>query len=141
MRKIWAMARNNLGLDEGILHALVKRRTGRESLKELTSNEAREVIDFMVGLAGGEESRTVNVPIGDGTKAIVTPMATKKQLWYIDRLAKDLGWDRIPDRLRGFLHKYAHVDDVRWLTREQAWRVTEGLKRMSKEARKRAQAQ
>lgn len=136
MKKIWAMARNNLALDSDLLHAMVKGRTGKESLKDLTSDEARVLIDLMTELAGGEDSRTVNVPTATPGKAIVVPLASKSQLWYIRRLARDLGWDRTPQRLQAFVKKFGHVDNIDWLTRESAWKITEGLKRMVRQAAK-----
>lgn len=139
MKKIWVMARNDLGMDSDLLHSLVKGRTGKESLRDLTSDEAKVVIDVMTDLVGGEEPRTVNVPIGTGDRAMVVPLASQAQLWYINRLARDLGWDRTPQRLQAFVRKFAHVDQLQWLTRESAWKITEGLKRMVKAAKRNAE--
>lgn len=42
------------------------------------------------------------------------------------------------DRLRGFLKRYAGIDDMRFLTAAQAWRVIEGLKGAVASAKKKA---
>lgn len=115
--KIWATARE-LGLDEDLLRAKVKAVTGSESISSLTMAQAKKVIDSMVG---NKPTRAAN-------------MATKKQLWLINKLAAELGWADNPKRLAGFIRKYAKVDNIQWLTRAQAWRIIEGLKKLIERA-------
>lgn len=130
MRKIWAVARKQLGLDDELLHAFVESRTGKPSLRELTRDEAKSVIDELARLAGDAGERTVLVPVGPGGRMMACPLASRAQHWYIKRLAAELGWDSNPSRLRGFCKKYAGVDRPEWLTREQAGKVIEGLKKL-----------
>ncbi|AEG60033.1 phage protein GemA/Gp16 family protein [Desulforamulus ruminis] len=110
LKKIWATARE-LGMDEDVLRARVAALTGSESISKLTSQQARNVIDNLA------------------PKAQIN-RASREQLWKINQLAEQLGWKDNPKRLLGFVKKYARVDALGWLTRDQAWRVTEGLKKL-----------
>ncbi|MNL83503.1 hypothetical protein D3C87_2111690 [compost metagenome] len=57
--------------------------------------------------------------------------ATKEQLWKIRQLAEQLGWKPDPQGLKGFLKKNYKVEQPEWLTRAQAWRAIEGLKKIA----------
>jgi hypothetical protein len=113
IKKLWAVSRET-GLDETLLHDLVWNITGKEHIPEMTKEEAIHVIDWI-------EEHKENRP----------DMATKRQIWKIDQLSKELGWNE-PKHLRGFLRKYAKVEHTRWLTKEQASKVIEGLKAILK---------
>lgn len=110
VRIIWVLAKRH-GFDEDLLRTKVKAITGSESISAMTKTEAARVIDTLI------PGRAAN-------------MATKKQLWLIDRLSKELGWDDNPKRLQGFAKKYAGVDNINWLTADKAWRLIEGLKKI-----------
>ncbi len=120
MRKIHASARER-GMDNDLLHIHVATLTGKDSLKELTIHEAVQVIDSLEGKGTKE-------PGG----------MTWKQLYFIQSLAKELGWvteaGKVDDkRLNGFISKRFGVDHYRWLSRSMASKVIEGLKNIRKE--------
>lgn len=120
-KKIYATARE-LGLDNDLLHALVQGITGKEHISDLTKRQAGLIIDEIERRANRSGRSTV-LPTGS-----MVVLATKKQLWKIRELEKELGWEDNPKRLRGFCKKYAGVDNPRWLTKAQAWKIIEGLK-------------
>lgn len=117
-RKIFAVTRE-LGWDEDMLYAAVKSITTKDHISELTKFEAAGVIDSL-------EAKIRPRSVTKAGKKI--PLATKKQLWLMHKLEQELGWQYNPKRLQGFCRKYAGIDNVDWLTRDQAWRVIEGLK-------------
>lgn len=120
-KKIYAVARE-LGLDNDLLHEVVEVQTGKQHISDLSKVEAIRVIDYLEGLTSRAGRRTSQAVGG------AAPRATNKQLWKIDQLAKALGWEDNPKRVKGFIKKYAGVDNPEWLTKAQAWRVIEGLK-------------
>lgn len=122
MRKLYATAREK-GIDNDLLHDMVKSRYKKDSVRALTIKQAANLIDSM------ETGRTVRLPTGRPLY-----LATEKQIYKIHGLEKALGWADNPARLRGFLKKYAGTEQVEWLTKEQAWRVIEGLKSVLKQA-------
>ena len=122
-RKIFAVARE-LSIDLDLLHALVQGLVGKEHISELTKAEACRVIDDLEHRA--DRSRDVQLP-GGGKVALVN----RGQLGKIRALEAELGWSANPKRLQGFCRKYAGVDDIRWLTKAQAWRLIEGLKALA----------
>ena len=111
LRKIWATARE-MGMDEDVLRARVAALTGSESISSMTKQQAGILIDTLTNPAAKRTDR-----------------ATQEQVWKMNQLAGQLGWDN-PKRLLGFIRKYAKVDSPAWLTSRQAWRVIEGLKKM-----------
>jgi hypothetical protein len=97
-------------------------------LKELNVDEAARLIDELERREKGHgqpDSRYVISP-----KGRPVALATKGQLWKIDRLVEELEWDDNPKRLEGFCKKYSKVDKPQWLTKSQAWRLIEGLKKI-----------
>ncbi len=116
-RKIYATARN-LGMDNDLLHAFVEARTGCKHISDLTKPQGIRIIEEMTAHIEGRPG-----------------MATRRELWKIDQLVEKLGWADNPKRLRAFLRKYYHVDDPRFLTHRDAWRVVESLKMLLKKAK------
>lgn len=120
IRMIWGSAKE-AGMDSDELHALVAGLTGVDSIRHLNVQQAIRVIDRLSALAG----RKKDVP----------DRATLKQQYKILALAREMGWDNDPARLRGFLEKRAGVSDVRFLTLKGANHVIEALKAMQKGGR------
>lgn len=117
-RKIWVMAKE-LGLDKDLLHEFIANITSKKSISSLTKTEAIKVIDAMEKQIKGK-------------RATPPPnRVSKEQLWKMNQLARELGWDNNPKRLLGFVKKYAKVERLEWLTPAQAWRVIEGLKKLA----------
>lgn len=119
IKAIWALGRK-LGMDVDDLHAIAYRISGLESISALTGRQAGRMIDELKTRAGEKPGVT-----GGGAGR-----ATDAQQRMIAVLIRDLKWIDQPGRLRGFLRKYAGVDDARFLTAQQASRVIDGLKAM-----------
>lgn len=112
LRKIWAMAKQ-FDVDEDLLRTIVNRLVGSERLSTLTKRQAGRVIEELEQRLNGRPG-----------------MASKKQVWKIRQLERELGWDQNPKRLRAFLKKYYKSDRPEWLTSRAAWRVIESLKKL-----------
>lgn len=117
LRMIYGIARRG-DMDDEILHRYAHYFTKKDSLKELTSREAAQLIDHLQK-ATGEKER--NIP----------DRATEAQRKYIIVLASQLGMTVDSQAFRGFLRKYFGVDDIRFLTQTNASKVIEALKAMN----------
>lgn len=118
MRKIYVTAKE-YGMDNDLLHIHVQTVTGKDSLKELSVDEAIRVID------GLEHRGVSNRPGG----------ITHKQLQFIYKLMKKVGWvgeDGKPDesRLNGFCSSMFKIDSYRWISSAQASKIIEAFKDM-----------
>jgi hypothetical protein len=109
---------------------MIESRFKLQHVSHLTPAQAGVLIDFMERQKGGAE-RSIEMP---GGKQVL--MVTREQLWKIDQLGKELNWDSNPKRMRGFCKKYAGTDDPKFMTKEQAWRLIEGLKKVLKKDKK-----
>jgi len=114
IKKLWVMARE-LGMDEVDLRGVVYNITGSDHISTLTVAQAARVIDYL-------QDRL--------DRQYRPEMASKAQVWKINKLAGELGWADNPKRLKGFVKKYAKVEDLRWLTARAAWQIIEGLKKL-----------
>lgn len=112
---IWSIGKK-LGMEETDIRAVLQRETGKDSMRACSERELQRVALAMRQLQGGAEQR------GD--------RATYKQLRFIRSLERSLGWSDQPQRLRAYLKKYYEVENPEWLTRAQAWRATESLKKV-----------
>ena len=84
MRCIYALARGG-GISNDDLHAVVFATTGKDSMKLLTTADAKQVIDRLKRLTGQETTAPHNRP-------------TKEQVAKIYALAAKLGWADDPKR-------------------------------------------
>lgn len=120
IRKIYASA-GQKGIEiipkshDDELHIMVYSVTGKNSIGQLSKNEAIKVIDRI-----------------EGEPVIGNNRATARQVGYINDLIKQLGWDNNPKRLEGFIRKYTKIDKIEWITRKNASNIIEGLKRQVK---------
>lgn len=121
MKKIFATARE-LGIDNDLLHGLVQSQFNHGHISKLTQSQAGRLIDDLDRRKGAQE-RTIKLPTGREL-----PLVTRAQLYKIHTLERELGWEENPKRLQGFCKKYAGVDNPDWMTKQQAWRLIEGLK-------------
>lgn len=122
---IWAIGSKQLGMDSDDLHSLVLRETGKESMRKCTDLQLERVLKALKLMIGMQEARSGR--------------ATVKQLKYIASLEYQLGWDKNPERMRGFLKKNKYPASIKWMTVKQASNLIEGLKKLlEREAEKKA---
>jgi len=115
IRKIWYEAKQ-LGLTDDDMHEMISSEFRVDSVKKLTKSEAIYLIDVLVKYTGNSKHRP--------------GMATPMQLWRIEELRKQLGWE--PNGIKGFIKKNAHVEDIKWLTDKAASGIITGLTRVLK---------
>ena len=108
-RKLLFLLAKQKGMDNEILHSYVEAKTGKQSITEVTTQEAKVLLD---GLQ--EKKQTAKGHI------------TEKQLHYMKGLAKNLGWNE--KTLNQFIEKQYGISNVHWLSSKQAAKVIEGLK-------------
>lgn len=119
MKKIHALAKE-IGMDDDLLHGYVRMLTEKESLKELSLNDAARVIDGMTGKKGYAQGDRISY----------------RQEAFIFALMKKMGWTDSkgnPDkkRLNGFIKKQYGIEDYRWTTRGIASKVIEAFKELA----------
>lgn len=117
IRKIHVLAKEQ-GMDYELLHLYVYNLTQKNSISKLSITDAVKVIDGL-----------------NGKKRLKEEHATKRQIWKLKELAKQLGWlnqDGGPDeeRLNGFLRERFGVEHYRWLTKKKASDAIEAFKKM-----------
>ena len=108
-RKLLFLLAKQRGMDNELLHSYVETQTGKQSITEVTTQEAKTLID---GLQ--EKKQTVKGYI------------TEKQLKYVKGLCQCLSWEE--KALRQFIEKQYGISNVNWLTSKQAAKLIEGLK-------------
>jgi hypothetical protein len=116
IRNIWGLAKE-LNLDKDNLYAIIEGLTGKDSIKQLTTRERNTVIMDLGHMKDGHKRKG--------------QLASDQQIWKIHELEKQLGWEGEPARLHGYLKKRFGVENIRWITGQQAWKVIEGLKKMA----------
>ena len=119
IKVIWTLGKK-LGLAQEDIRAILFRETGKDSMKECTGKE----LDYVV-LALRNLQKSESQP---------SNRATKKQVWKIHEIEKELGWQDNPKRLQAFLNKYYKIDQPAWLTSAQAWKAIESLKKVATKA-------
>ena len=112
-RKLLFVLAKQRGMDNELLHSYVETQTGKQSITEVTTQEAKTLID---GLQ--EKKQTVKGYI------------TEKQLKYVKGLCQCLSWEE--KALRQFIEKQYGISNVNWLTSKQAAKLIEGLKNIWK---------
>ena len=108
-RKLLFVLAKQKGMDSELLHSYVEAQTGKQSITEVTTQEAKILID---GLQ--EKKQTAKGRI------------TEKQLKYIKGLIQNLEWEE--KTLNQFIEKQYAISNVNWLTSKQAAKLIEGLK-------------
>lgn len=112
IKRIWGLAKKGLNLTDDDLYSILYRETGKESMKECKEKELKRVVLSLEHLRG------------EG----VPGRASRKQIWKIKDLARELGWEDNPRRLAGFLRKWYGVEQAQWLSSRDAWKAIESLK-------------
>ena len=113
IKKIWYEIKQ-LALTEEDFYKSIKEVYNKENMTDLTKQEACQIIDFFVSSSNN---------IGN---IIVEGMMTYRQKGLIESYRTKLRWSN--SDLNKFIVKYAHVDNIKWLTVEGASKVIEGLK-------------
>lgn len=125
------IAKGKLGLDDAEYRAILERKTGKSSCKELGMTELEAVLEHMRGL--GFEDRTSGKP-RPASKAKAAKLADDPQSKLIRHLwltLRDLGAirDSSERALASFVKRQVGVERLEWLNGYQATRVIESLKR------------
>ncbi|WP_228730294.1 regulatory protein GemA [Brevibacillus composti] len=115
-RKIFGMQRQ-YGIDEDDLRSVVEQVSGSRSISALTKDQAIKVIDRLCRIVGETPKPREH-------------RVTDAMLGKIRQLEKELGWADEPKRLQGFVKKFAGVDRLNWLTKQQGMKLIEALKKM-----------
>lgn len=115
MKRLWAVGRE-YGLSNDDMHALAMSELSEEHISRLSDDAAKYLIDRISGKNAAPPRRG---------------MASNAQKKYITDLAHKLGWSENPQRLSGFIKKYAKTDNIDSLTAYKASKIIEGLKRMT----------
>ncbi len=108
-RKLLFVLAKQRGMDNELLHSYVETQTGKQSITEVTTQEAKTLIDNLQ-----EKKQTAKGYI------------TEKQLKYVKGLCQCLSWEE--KALRQFIEKQYGISNVNWLTSKQAAKLIEGLK-------------
>ena len=117
LKRIWGLAKQQ-SLSKEDVYTIVYRETGKEHMSDCTDRELERVVSAIIAI------KDVN--------AWRPGMATKRQLWKIHELEKELGWADNPKRLQAFAEKYYHVQKLEWLRFEQAIACIDSLKNVLK---------
>lgn len=108
-RKLLFVLAKQKGMDSELLHSYVEAQTGKQSITEVTTQEAKILID---GLQQKKQTAKGRI--------------TEKQLKYIKGLIQNLEWQE--KTLNQFIEKQYAISNVNWLTSKQAAKLIEGLK-------------
>jgi len=108
-RKLLFVLAKQRGMDNELLHSYVETQTGKQSITEVTTQEAKTLIDNLQ-----EKKQTAKGYI------------TEKQLKYVKGLCQCLSWEE--KGLNQFIEKQYGISNVNWLTSKQAAKLIEGLK-------------
>ncbi len=134
IRTLWGLAKSpKLSLSDEELYQLVKRETGKDSLRTLTQGELNQVaceLEKELDRRGRQEA----ADRADGQGRPETAAQRRK----IYKLTQELGWADNPKRIQGFIRRlFAGKEDtvriyrLEWLSREQCSLVIEALKQMA----------
>lgn len=116
MKRLWAVGRE-YGLSKEDMHELALSELSEKHISRLSEDAAKYLIDRICG----------KNPVPPPTRG----MASNAQKKYIKDLELKLGWSSNPQRLLGFIEKYARTDSIDSLTVQKASKIIEGLKRMT----------
>ena len=122
IKLVWVLARQ-IGMDSDLLHELVFKVTGNDSLKALSIKEANQVIDSLI-YAGAKVKKTTK-PRRKALPPNVVELITPDQVRFIKYLEKELGWHENPERLKGFLKRTIKSEVAR--TKKQGIKIIQGL--------------
>ena len=123
---IYSMAKE-VGLDKDDLYAVLYRDTGKDSMKQCSEKELKNMVLFLRLLKN--------------TQALEHSGMSAAQKKKIYALAYSMNWDKddetgqyieglITKRLSGLCKKYCHADHINWLDKEQAHTLIETLKKL-----------
>ncbi|PHS34918.1 MAG: GemA protein [Alkaliphilus sp.] len=122
IKSIWGLAGcEEVNLNKEELYAVVYSETKKESISKLSVKEKNKVIAALIKIKENRNKR-------EG-------MASREQIWKINELSKELGWNDNPHRLKAFVKKYYQIENINWLDARSAWRLIESLKKMLKKGK------
>lgn len=119
IKKIYGLAKQ-AKLNDDELHDLVHAVTRSDSIKALSKDQGIKVIDRLTAIVRGQGHPPTR--------------ATPKQIWQINKLVEEMGWNNDARRLRHFLENQFQVSHPSYLSPNAASRVIEALKAMKRRA-------
>ena len=123
-----------------MLHTLLESMTGKEHVTELTCLEAVQVIDRLKSNMKGRNR--IAKPSPPGHRPGMASEGQLRMIWRQMYLLRELdppdANKNMQQRLRGFIKKWAKIDDIKFLTAQDANKVIEGLKGLVESERKKA---
>ena len=119
--------------EKDLLHTLIESMTGKNHVSELSVQEATQVIDRLKGnMKGTDRIQSTKSKAAPVHRPGMASDGQIRMIWRQMYLLRDYdppGANKdLKQRLRGFLKKYAGIDDIQFLTVEKANNVIEGLK-------------
>ena len=134
IKTLWAIAKSpELALSEDDLHAVVYRETGKESMRQLTQGEIKDLARVLQNMK--DSTRPLAQKPGKRTDEGGNPQ-TILQRRKIYMLTGALGWNDTPARLDGFIWRMFRVSRLEWLTAAQCYKLIEALKKMAEREEK-----
>ena len=127
VRMIWGLAKSpELKLDEANLYALIKRETGKESMRALTQREIDMICARLGELKDQARGRKYQRRTDQGGSQVTVGQRRK-----IYKLAETLGWAEDNRRVNGMCRRMFKVERVEWLSYQQCSQLIEALKKMA----------
>ena len=127
-KQIWVRlihtARRQLGLDDEAYRAILQGSANINSSKELTS--ASQLNEIMMAF------KNLGFQYQKKQEVILPNRASNAQIAYIKKLWDMGSRSKTENGLRRFIQRIAHVDDVRFLTKQQASAVILALQDINK---------
>ena len=121
------IARKQIGMEEDDYRSMLKQRYGKASLTRLTHDELGDLVQHFVSLGFKPRRRTGSKT---GTRPLdQTPTSKKIRALWLSLHALGLVEDRSEKALAAFVKRQAGVDDLRWLTPAESYKVIEALKK------------
>lgn len=130
------MAAKQLRWDEDMRKCMQRRKTGKESCKDMSNTE---LLDWCWELKRMGAIIGIPHPPRRGGKSWDRPSG--RQLGEIEQLALQLGWtDGLDDtRLNAFIERTTKIESIRFLMRWQATDVITGMRRWLKQKQQKQQ--
>ena len=122
IKSLWGLSKSaELGLDDEALYSIIRRETGKDSMRKLTQNEINKVGTVLSKMKDAVKGKRTDSKGND---------LTSRQRRKIYALTEKLGWNNNNARINGFVKKMFDVERLEWLDDDQCSKLIEILKKM-----------